>query len=248
MSEGLQRAAIAFKSVDWVVPAYFTVGHISMVGAAIERADEGSKQDVLRVVLPRMYTPDALAAMLLGLYSHSVHVSDFRAAISDSIEAAVCGLWHAAVTTLVPVIEGVIKKISAEHVEPLPKGQKSWIVAELDELLAREERSPHRYEERVVMLTGLRDFCAQRLYIKTEKYQGLNRLNRHGILHGLFDDFGDEVNFYRLISILDLLCFAIKLKHGGSGFAPETTPESERLAAYYRTIQATALSRPMPNI
>jgi hypothetical protein len=240
----LQRAAAAFKSVDWVVPAYFSVGHASRIGGAIERAEGDSKQEVLRAVLPRMYSADHLAAMLLGLYSVQIYVRDFRGPIADSIEAAFSGLWHAAITTLVPVIEGVLKKMAAERPEPPPKGQKSWLILELDELIGKETSSPDCFDERVLMLAALRDSCATRLYITTEKYQGLDQLNRHGILHGIFDDYGDAINFYRLISILELLCFALSMRHGGSCFAPESTAESRELAAYYIRQQQESDKRP----
>jgi hypothetical protein len=41
-----------------------------------------------------------------------------------------------------------------------------------------------------------------------------------------------------MITILDLLCFSIVLLEGGfSMFAPETTPESSKLAQHYIQLQ-----------
>lgn len=244
MSAGLQRAADAFKSVDWVIPAYFTVGRISMIGEAIESADPAGKQEILRTVLPRIYTPQHLAAMLLERYSKQVHVREFKKPIAEAIEAAFGGLWHAAITTLMPVIEGILAKIRDARLGELARDNRNWLGPELTELLEREKRSPNCYDERVVMLTALRDFCNKRLYNDTKNYKGLDELNRHGILHGLFKDYGDPINFYRLISILELLCFVIALFNGGSGFAPSSTPKSEALAAYYVTVIANAAARP----
>jgi hypothetical protein len=51
--------------------------------------------------------------------------------------------------------------------------------------------------------------------------QNLLVLCRIGILHGMFDGYGDTINFYRLVSLLDPLCFVLVLSHGGSSFAPE---------------------------
>jgi hypothetical protein len=87
------------------------------------------------------------------------------------------------------------------------------------------------------MLTGLRDFFSDRLLKGTDHYDGLDQLNRHGILHGIFEEYGAAVNFLRLITLLDLLCFAMMLAHGGSVFAPDRTPESKRLADYYRMLK-----------
>jgi len=91
------------------------------------------------------------------------------------------------------------------------------------------------------MLTGLRDFFAERLLKHTDDYDGLDQLNRHGILHGIFEKYGAAVNFLRLITLLDLLCFAMVLAHGGSSFAPDHTPESKRLADYYRTLKQRSI-------
>lgn len=245
MDTGLKRAADAFKTVDWVVPAYFSVGAISMLASAIERAaSPEQRQTILRDVLPRLYNDDYLAAMLMERYRSTIHVRDFRMPVAEAIEAAAMGLPHAAVSTLTPVLEGVLRKIATERGGPEENGKKFFIIPELDELIAKEERSPHRYEERIVMLESLRDFFATRLYAKTKSYDGLDQLNRHGILHGIFDGYGDSVNFYRLISLLDLLCFALALSHGGSGFAPEDTPESRKLASYYRTAREHSMRRP----
>ena len=210
MDSGLKRAADAFKTVDWVVPAYFNSGLIGMLGSAIEGATPDERIAILRDALPKLYNDEHLAAMLLGLYSVSIYVRDFKKPIAEAIEAAATGLPHAAVSTLTPVLEGVLRKIAAERNEPQERGKKFSIVVELNELIAKEERSPHKFEERIVMLESLRDFCAERLFAHTHKYEGLDQLNRHGIFHGLFDEYGDSINFYRLVSLLDLLCFALR--------------------------------------
>jgi hypothetical protein len=244
MDSGLKRAADAFKTVDWVVPAYFNSGLIGMLGSAIEGATPDDRIAILRDALPKLYNDEHLAAMLLGLYSVSIYVRDFKKPIAEAIEAAATGLPHAAISTLTPVLEGVLRKIAAERNEPQERGKKFSIVVELNELIAKEERSPYRFEERIVMLESLRDFCAERLFAHTNKYEGLDQLNRHGIFHGLFDEYGDSINFYRLVSLLDLLCFALVLSHGGSSFAPEYTAESQKLANYYRAARQHSTHRP----
>jgi hypothetical protein len=97
-----------------------------------------------------------------------------------------------------------------------------------------ERTSPHCYGERLVMFEVLRDFISERFLKNTQFYDGLNSFNRHGILHAIYDQYGDDLNFFRLITLLDLLCFAIGMIEGGvSSFAPETTPDSARLARHY---------------
>ena len=244
MGSDMQRAAAAFQSVDWIIPAYFSVGHIGMIGDAIEKADVAKKQEILRTVLPRMYTSRHLASMLLERYAKHTHVREFGKPIAEAIEAAFGGLWHAAITTLMPVLEGILAKMRAARLGESAKDNRNWLGSELTALVEKEKNSLHCYDERIVMLTALRDFCNKRLYNDTKNYKGLDEFNRHGILHGLFHDYGDPINFYRLISILELLCFVIALIHGESCFAPASTSTSEVLAAYYETVLASAASRP----
>jgi hypothetical protein len=78
-----------------------------------------------------------------------------------------------------------------------------------------------------------------RLLQNTNRNVGFNEFNRPGILHGVFENFGQDINFLRLVTLLDLLCFSVGLIEGGvSMFAPEHTPESLRLAAGYVTVHS----------
>jgi hypothetical protein len=138
---------------------------------------------------------------------------------------------------LVPLLEGVVRRIATRQGRDVGQGTKR-IIDELDALVQRETVSPRRYEERLVMLEGLRDFFRHRLLQSTANYSGLDELNRHGILHGVFEKFGEDINFFRVITILDLLCFSVSLIEGGSGFPAERTPESEELAAHYLQLGA----------
>ena len=56
-------------------------------------------------------------------------------------------------------------------------------------LIANSSRL-HCYGERLVVLEAFRDFVRDRLLQNTDRYVGLNEFNRHGILHGIFENFG----------------------------------------------------------
>lgn len=238
-ANGLDRLASIFKGVDWVVPAYIPLGKLSMFGGMIEQAPQAQKQAVLERALRSIYDEPHFASFLLGLYERTRHVRDFKVQITEAIEAWHSGLHHAAVTVMVPVLEGIVRKIAREGQRDVGSGTRR-VIAELDGLIAKEDRSPRRFEERIVMLTGLRDFFALRLLTHTDAYDGLDQLNRHGILHGMFEQYGKAVNFLRLITLLELICFAMALAHGGSSFAPNHTPESDSLAERYRKLRQAA--------
>jgi hypothetical protein len=236
--EFAEYLANAFKQVDWPIPPYLTLGFLSPLAKAIRDAPQDAKLAIVREKLAGAYTADYLAAMYLDRYSRIPYVKDFSRQIDESIRTYFCGYTFNAVTGLLPVVEGIIRKMAASQNRDIGQGTKK-LNDELQALVDRELRSPTCYGERLVVLEAFRDFVRDRLLQNTERHVGLNEFNRHGILHGIFEDFGQAINFLRLITLLDLLCFSIGLIGGGvSMFAPEPTPESSKLAAVYATLRS----------
>jgi hypothetical protein len=130
----------------------------------MEAAAPDERIVILQDALPNLFTVECLALMLLGLYSVSIDLRDFKKPIAEAIEAAATGFPHAVVLALTPVLEGVLRRVAAGHGKPLACGKNSWMIVELDELIGKKGRSPHRFEERIVMLESLRDFFTERLY------------------------------------------------------------------------------------
>jgi hypothetical protein len=234
--EFAEYLASAFKQVDWPIPPYLNLGFLSQLAKAIKEAPQDAKLVIMREELAGAYTADYLAGMYLDRYSRIPYVKDFARQIDESIRTYFCGYTFNAITGLLPVIEGIIRKMAAGQNRDVGQGTKR-LNDELQALVDRELQSPAGYGERLVVLESFRNFVRDRLLQNTARYVGLNEFNRHGILHGIFEDFGQAVNFLRLITLLDLLCFSIGLIGGGvSMFAPAATPESSRLAAVYATL------------
>jgi hypothetical protein len=234
--EFAEYLASAFKQVDWPIPPYLSLGFLSPLAKAIKDAPQGAKLAIMRENLAGVYTAGYLAGMYLDRYSRIPYVKDFARQIDESIRTYFCGYTFNAVTGLLPVIEGIIRKMASGQNRDVALGTKK-LNDELQALVGRELQSPAGYGERLVVLESFRDFVRDSLLQNTDRYVGLNEFNRHGILHGIFEDFGQAVNFLRLITLLDLLCFSIGLIGGGvSMFAPAPTPESSRLAAVYATL------------
>jgi|SRR5581483_319167 len=237
--EYAQWLAHAFKEVDWPIPPYLQLGgFLSSLARAIKDAStQDAKLAIVRERLADAYTGNYLASMYLHRYSKILHVRDFARQIDESIRTYFCGYTFNAVTGLLPVIEGIIRKIAISQHRDVGPGTKGLNV-ELQAYVERELQSPHCYGERLVMLEAFRDFVRDRLLENTKRFIGLNEFNRHGILHGLFDDFGQAINFLRLITLLDLLCFCIGMTEGVSMFAPAPTLESSKLAAAYSALSS----------
>lgn len=231
--------ATAFREVDWPIPPYLQLGaFLSPLAKAVKDAPQDAKLEIMRERLSSAYDAAYLAGMFLDRYTKILHVRDFTRQIDESIRTYFCGYTFNAVTGLLPVVEGIIRKMATRQNRNVGSGTRR-LIDELQALVDREEQSPHCYGERLVMLEAFRDFVRNRLLENTNRYAGHNEFNRHGILHGLFEDFGQEINFLRLITLLDLLCFSIGLIEGGvSMFAPADSPESLALAARYLELQA----------
>jgi len=234
----VRELARVFDAVDWIVPPYIQLGVLRQLAARIEAASAEDKHGVLEEELGSIYDPSDIAVMLLERYAKTRHVADFKPAIAEAIEAAHLGMFHAAVSTLLPVVEGVIRKIATARGQSVGNGTKK-LVDEIDALITQQHVTGGGAAiERVEMLESFRDFLKSKLLEHTSKYAGAGELNRHGILHGVFSTFGHEWNFYKVLSFLDLLCFFIAISTNISALAPHRTPESERLASYYRQLSA----------
>ncbi len=88
--------------------------------------------------------------------------------------------------------------------------------------------------ERIAMLATFQTFLQDTLLKNTQKFVGDRELNRHGVLHGVFRNFGQEANFYILISTLDVLTFILTFRTSGvSALPPNITAEARVLSGYY---------------
>jgi hypothetical protein len=237
--EHAQYLANAFKEVDWPIPPYLQLGgFLSPLAKAIkDAATADAKLTIVRERLSGAYNAGYLADMYLDRYSKIPHVRDFARQIDESIRTYFCGYTFNAVTGMLPVIEGIIRKMATSHNRDIGQGTRK-LNDELQALVDREEQSPHSYGERLVMLEAFRDFVRDRLLQNTDRYVGLDEFNRHGILHGIFENFGQDINFLRLITLLDLLCFSIGLIEGVSMFAPAPNAESANLAGVYNALHS----------
>jgi hypothetical protein len=82
-----ERLAKTFKEVDWLIPAYLSLGFLSKFAHAIDAAPPDQKLELVRVTLADVYDADYLATMLLERYSKIIHVKDFARQIDESIKA-----------------------------------------------------------------------------------------------------------------------------------------------------------------
>lgn|GEM_PF-4647543 len=172
----------------------------------------------------------------------------FCPVIFESIEAHALGLEDVAVSSLVPVIEGTLRELQdrlgfagesitdrLEHFAPAVAENAGGWFYQCDWLPRRFRSYDYlkRVDEFVWLVDGYVLFLKEHLFADTDNFQNPSELNRHGILHGLFDSYGSRTNFFMLYSMLEMHAFITNLT-GENQFLlfPEMNEHSEKTSLY----------------
>jgi hypothetical protein len=141
--EYAQYLADAFKEVDWPIPPYLPLGDfLSPLAGAIKSAPtRDDKFAIVRERLAGAYSGGYLAIMYLERYSKILHVRDFTRQIDQSIRTYFCGYTFNAVTGLLPVIEGFIRKIAISQNRDVGPGTKGLNVECRHSLIVKYSRN-----------------------------------------------------------------------------------------------------------
>lgn len=234
-----------FNSVGWFIPPYISMGILGRIGGDIKLRGSSFKQVELEQHLAYIYNAEHLASMVCERYPVTPYISEFKEIISESVEAHFSGLGHVAVSGLMPVIEGVGRKLADR------RGVQHKHIKETFQNLAADCKNRSKknnigaVDEIEAMMDSFIEFSKSNLYINSEKYPQEDNTNRHGILHGAFSDqdYGQPINFYKSIAAVDFLCFIAALDAEISWFAPNETIDSKMLAKYYRLCKENYASK-----
>lgn len=239
----------SLNSVGWFIPPYLSLGFLGVLKSAID-AEQPLDQQGLGAVLSRAYSPEHLAAMVSERYPITPHVQEYKDIIAEAVEAHFSGLGHAAVVTLLPVIEGAGRRLAKSRNLKV-EGIKS-VFTGLAEDCKRETASQNlgAVDEILSMMDSFIDFTSKYLYVNSNAYPLTDKTNRHGALHGAYTDgdYGSAINFYKAIGSVDFLCMVSAFRSTVSWLAPDPTPSSQRLAAYYCACQALSAMRPVTSM
>lgn len=238
MVTNLNKYKVAFNSVGWFIPPYTQRQFLDM---AANKLAVDCSLDALRVLLTPLYSPENMAAMIVERYPFVPYICEYKEIISESAEAHFLGLKHVAVSGLMPVIEGVGRKVAKSrglndgaYIKTIFKEIACSVKAEY--LAANSSVE----SEIASMMDSFIEFTSNNLYIDSKSYQLSDKTNRHGILHGAYADidYGDKLNFYKAIGAVDFLCFVVSMKTSGvSLMAAAPTPSSTKTALRYLALQ-----------
>lgn len=248
MVGSLEHLAKAYVKVGWFIPAYVQMGGITNLARAIDASADGLTDTQMQNVLGLIYSPEGLAAMVVHRYSITPVICDYKETIAEAVEAHCMGLHHVAVAGLAPVIEGAGRQLAANYGIAGAKTIRD-VLQKLGERCRRESTANQRgeWEEIASMMDSFTTWTRDHFYRGSSSYPSSDGTNRNGILHGTFRDqeFGSPLNFYKVISAVDFLTFVSSVQTSGiSWFAPSPSPQSGKLAIYYRAIALAAKLRP----
>ena len=236
MTKTFHELRKTLNGVGWFIPPYVRLDFLHRVGVALD-GDDPSNQMRLSAFLAVAYSPTHLAAMVCSRYAETPYVRDYRDIIAEAVEAHFFGLGHVAFSGLAPVIEGVAKKLTLSRSMEVAGLGMGTIISNLA-MDCKAEVSDRRIgseDELITMIDSFVVFAQSYFYVNSSSYPLDDNTNRHGPLHGSYsdDDYGDAVNFYKVISAVDFLCMIAAFRARVSWLAPTPTPESQKLAAFY---------------
>lgn len=160
-----------FKEIDWPIPVCLSVGFLGKLAHSISITVLDERPKMIRSIFQEIYAPIYLSTVFLERYSKIIHIRDFKRIIDQSIKAYFSGYKYICITALLPVIEGIVRKIATKGNREIGYGTKK-IINEFQILIDREMSSPYCYGERLVVLEVFRNFVRDRLFKNTEEYKG----------------------------------------------------------------------------
>ncbi|QGT80616.1 hypothetical protein [Pseudomonas coronafaciens] len=214
-----------------MIPPFSNMGIVDELVQILRKAPMDMDEQ-LTAVLSRIYTPAHLAAMVVSRYAHTKVIDLYAETISEAIEAHLLGLDHIAVAGLMPVIEGVVVKLSLQHGISAKKTTRqkfsSLVSCAIERNNSVKTGDFHQVES---MLTVFLSFLEKYFWEGSSSYPLPDGTNRHGILHGAYSDadYGYPINFYKTLTAVDMLCWISEFKP----FQPMPTADSQALAIYY---------------
>ena len=218
-----------------MIPPFSNMSVLDKLVAIIQKSDI-DMDDRLAAVLFEVYTPANLATMVVSRYVNTPVISEYAETISESIEAHILGLDHIAVAGLMPVIEGVVVKLSLLNgISARKSAKQKFTVLVSCAIEKTNQEKLGDFQQVESMLKAFLVFLVDYFWESSSGYPLPDKTNRNGILHGTYadKDYGYRINFYKVLSAVDMLCWISKFEP----FPPKNSPESESLALYYIAMQ-----------
>ena len=225
LTENLNKSRdIFFRNIGWftlrATPNYLLDELYLKLNEVNEINKETFEREIGKFLKEKIYPIPRIANSLVTLFTEPKEFNGFLNIIEESIELFYLGYYRAAVAILIPCIEGICNKIysippkknersfenaiskSLKEWNNMIYGDSHWISKEI-----KEDLYCYLDEFSSMQITFLH-FMNNFLYLNSEKYHEKYpylELNRHGISHGIFREYGTKSNWLILFSVLDFL-------------------------------------------
>jgi hypothetical protein len=100
--------------VGWIIPPYVGVQRINHIAATIDRSVAFGPTELERI-LRALYSHDMLASMVVNRYPKTPVIEEFQKIIAESVEGHFLKLGHISTSGLVPVIEGITRRLADKN-------------------------------------------------------------------------------------------------------------------------------------
>jgi hypothetical protein len=135
----------------------------------------------------------------IGAWFNLAYLSDRRQIILDSLEAHKAGKWTLSVPTLLPLIDGIMRRFRKSYLRPSKNPRR----------LVSAERFSGYYRRKQPKLfgTSFAKFLNDHMFATFDFNSELSpsSINRHAILHGEIFDYATEANSLKVILLLDTI-------------------------------------------
>jgi len=127
------------------------------------------------------------------------YLADRKQIILESLEAHRAGKWTLTIPTLLPLIDGLMRRFRKEHLRPSKNPKRAMQV----------DKFAKYYQRNQTKLLGksFTRFMQEHVFATFDFNNGASpsSINRHAILHGEIFDYATEANSLRVILFLDTM-------------------------------------------
>jgi len=234
----LDSWVVSLEKVGWFIPPYVNMGQLEHILGGLD-SNGNVQQDKLGYLLASIYPIETISAVFIEKYSSTPFVKEYLNIIDNSIECHFLGLNYASVSTLIPVVEGVARKLANHRGvghKYIKKTVQNLCLSCKEQVVGNKIGD---YQEIESMIDSFEKFVTNKLYTDSKKYPHEDNTNRNGITHGAYNDmdFGNPVSFYKVISLINFLSFLSAIDAGLSWFPPKGTQEGNKKACYLHMCQ-----------
>ncbi len=230
-----KNVELFWKRVDWFLPPFecpsetneaLQISHIQIKNHSSITTKELQKR--FETSLSTLYSFDKVIPIVEQVFSESLYLKKHIPLIRESIFSFYSGMKIVAFSSLIPIMEDVLRSISdsdtdldlisvvnssvkkaIDRAKNIHTNNADWAPTEFIEISTLKVT-----DNRVYMLELIREWLVDSFYSNTSIYDNHSGFNRHIFAHAKSEVWQNEFNFFRALGLLQALafieCFAVQ--------------------------------------